>query len=106
MSNKKIIFTGEFFTKLVQRQIINVFNSMEECIKEIERKMREEVVVMDNPNNEYQNQKWCLFMLPDLGLVKIPFIETPKGIVAITIAHPVTDQRCHDAFKNTPKTHI
>ncbi|MBI4895788.1 MAG: hypothetical protein HY831_04825 [Candidatus Aenigmarchaeota archaeon] len=96
MINKKIIFTGEFFTKLVQRQIFDIFDNMENCVKEIERKMKEESIIIDNPN--YENQKWCLFTLKNIGLVKVPFVETQREVIAITIAHPVTDQICHDAF--------
>ena len=106
MANKKIIFSGEFFTKVVQRQILETFSNMEECVREIERKMKEESVLIDSLNEKYPNQKWCLFELRKLGLIKVPFVETENEIIAITIAHPVTDMRCHEAFKKLSKKHI
>lgn len=97
--NKEIQFSLEFVKRVYGRGIIQFFNNnLSECQKEITRKIREESVIIDNPNPKYQNQKWCLINIEGLGITKIPIAETSRYIKVITIAHPVTDQRCIDSF--------
>ena len=78
---------------------------MESCIFEIKRKIIEESVMIDNPNRDYCNQKWCLIEVSKLGLLKIPCEQFKSKLIAITIAYPVTDPRCHDAFKKASERH-
>ncbi len=97
--SKEIQFSLEFIKRVYRRGIIEFFNNdLSKCREEIARKMREESVIIDNPNPKYQNQKWCLIEIQKLGLVKIPIAETPQYIKAITIAHPVSDPRCINIF--------
>ncbi len=98
--SKEIQFSFEFVKRVYERGIIQFFNNnLNKCQEEITRKIREESVIIDNPNPKYQNQKWCLINIEGLGITKIPIAETPRYIKAITIAHPVTDLRCINSFK-------
>jgi len=100
-SRKEIEFSLEFIKRVVQRGVLGIFdNDLEKCCKEVERKMREESVIIENPNEKYPNQNWCIINIEGVGLAKIPFSETPRYIKAITIACPVTDKRCIDSFNS------
>ena len=98
---KQMVWTGEFVNRVITRGIINIFNNdLDTCKKEIERLMREDSAVVHNPIEEYSSQKWVLIDLPVLGLTKLPVKEAGDSIVVITIANPVPDPRCKEAFKN------
>lgn len=96
-SNKKIIFTEEFFLRILGRGIINKFKSIEECERELERKMREESAIIENPKEKYRGQKWCIIEIAG-DLAKIPIVEEGEFVTAITIAWPTSDPMCKNAF--------
>jgi hypothetical protein len=99
LKDREIEWTLEFVRRVIERQILPVFdNDLEKCKTEIEKMMKERSVFVCNPNEGYTNQHWCLMELPKLGLTKIPIDATSKKIVVITIANPVTDHRCQKVF--------
>jgi hypothetical protein len=101
---KHVRFSSEAIKKLVARGVIDIFEGdLKKCQIEIRRLIREESVLMDNLTEKYENQKWCLINVKEMGLVKIPVAETPAHIVAITVAHPVTDPRCIKKFEEASK---
>jgi len=98
--SKEIEFSLEFVRRLIERGIIASFgNDLDRARKAIERKMRNESVVIDNPSERYPNQSWCVISIEGIGLAKIPVAETPRYVKAITIACPVTDPACKEAYR-------
>ena len=101
---KEIQFSLEFVQRLIERDIISAFDDdLDKARKEIEWKMKHESVVIDNPNPKYPNQSWCIINIDKTGLEKIPIAETPKYVKAITVATPVTDKVCIDAYNSVYK---
>ena len=97
---KRVKFSLEFVRRLVERDIISAFgNDLDEARRRIVWKMRNESVVIANPNEKYRNQSWCLINIERIGLVKIPITETARFVKAITIACPVTDPTCVAAYR-------
>jgi hypothetical protein len=97
--NKEVQFSFEFIQRLIQRDILSHFNNdLNEARRKIEYKMKHESVIIDNPNEKYPNQSWCVINIEGVGLAKIPIAETGRYIKAITIATPVTDHICIDSY--------
>jgi hypothetical protein len=103
---KEIQFSFEFVQRLVERGILSdAFEyDLDKARKEIEWKMRHQSVIIDNPDTKYPNQAWCIINIDRVGLAKIPVAETPKYVKAITIATPVTDSMCIDAYNSVYKS--
>lgn len=98
--SKKVEFSLEFVKRLIERSIMSAFdNDLDKAVEEIERKMRNESVIIENPSDTYPNQCWCIINIERVGLAKIPIAETPRCIKAITIACPVTDHRCIEPYR-------
>lgn len=100
MKTKEIEFSLEFVKRLIERGIISAFgNDLDKACERIQWKMKNESAIINNPNERYPNQSWYIINIEGVGLAKIPIAETPKYIKAITIACPVTDPRCIQAYK-------
>ena len=66
---KEIQFSLEFVQRLIERDILSAFDDdLDKARKEIERKMRHESVIIDNPNPKYPNQSWCII---NIGVLSI-----------------------------------
>ena len=101
---KDIQFSLEFVQRLIERDVLSVFDGdLDKARKIIEQKMRHESVIIDNPNSKYPNQSWCIINIDKVCLAKIPIAETPRFIKAITIATPVTNRMCIDAYNSVYK---
>jgi hypothetical protein len=98
--NKEVQFSLEFLQRLIERGLLSYFkNDLIEARKVIEHKMKHESVIIDNPNDKYPNQSWCIINIEGVGLAKIPISETDRYIKAITIATPVTDPICIESYR-------
>ena len=94
---KDVVFTDEFVRKFFHREIFYAFenlNEFKDCVKNAIRTG----CIMPHPEKG-QTHYWCLLKSDRAGLVKIPLEETKGSIVAITVAHPVTDPRCEESYK-------
>lgn len=101
LKDKEFEWTLEFVKRVIERNIIDLFgNDLSKCKNEIKRVMEEKSVIVYSPDEKYYNQHWCLIELPSLGLTKIPIAILHNKIVVITIANPVTDQRCNDVYND------
>jgi hypothetical protein len=97
---KRIEWSDECIRRAFDRGLVSHFgNDLKRCKEEIDRLAEEEGVIVESPDKTRCEQKWCLVDVPNFGLVKIPLMQTYEKIITfITIATPVSDPRCREAF--------